>query len=134
MNADIKFRLEDLEIYKLSRELSKACWNIYKELDWHAKKIVGDQFIESSDSVGANITEGYGRFHYLDRIKFFYNSRGSLLESRHWFELLEERGLIKIGELKKEYLSIYKELRPKLNGFIESVYRNRKDSPITNNK
>ncbi len=31
---------------------------------------MGDQFIKSIDSVGANIADGYGRFHYLDRINF----------------------------------------------------------------
>ena len=53
---------------------------------------MGDQFIEAVDSVGANIAEGYGRFHYLDRIKFYYNSRASLIEcNEHWIELLKER-------------------------------------------
>lgn len=126
------FTLKDLEVYKLSRELSKIAWGIYQELDWQIKKIIGDQFIEATDSVGSNIAEGYGRFHYLDRVKFLYNSRGSLLESRHFFELLKERKLIKNQDLQKKYLEIYIQLRPKLNGLIESIYKNK--SPITNNK
>lgn len=119
------FILEDLEVYRLSRELSAVAWKIYLELEWQIKKIIGDQFIEATDSVGGNISEGYGRFHYLDRIKFFYNARGSLLESRHFFELLRERKLIKNLDLEKEYLNIYRKLRPKLNGLIESIYKNK---------
>ena len=84
--------LNDLEVYKLARELSKIGWKIYQDLNWQTKKIMGDQFIEAVDSVGANIAEGYGRFHYLDKIKFYYNSRSSLIEcNEHWIELLKER-------------------------------------------
>lgn len=83
--------LDKLEIYKSSRQLSKIGWKMYQNLTWQEKKLVGDQFIRSLDSVGANVVEGYGRFHYLDKVKLYYNARGSLSESKHWLELLFER-------------------------------------------
>lgn len=117
--------LDKLEVYILSRKLSQVGWEIFEDFDWKLRKIIGDQFIESTDSVGANVAEGYGRFHYLDKIKFYYNARGSLKESRHWFELMVERGIIKENQ-KKKYLEIYSMLSPKLNGFISSSYKNIK--------
>ena len=117
--------LDKLEVYILSRKLSQIGWEIFEDFDWKLRKIIGDQFIESTDSVGANVAEGYGRFHYLDKIKFYYNARGSLKESRHWFELMVERDIIK-NEQKKNYLEIYSKLSPKLNGFISSSYKNIK--------
>ena len=84
-------KLEDLEVYKLSRELSRLGWSIYDRLEWQEKKIMGDQFITATDSFGANIAEGYGRFHYLDKIRFYYHSRGSLAEAIHWLEIMSER-------------------------------------------
>ncbi len=126
--------LEKLKIYILSRELSKIAWEIYENLDWQTKKIMGDQFIESTDSVGANIAEGYGRFHYLDRIKFFYNSRGSLLESHHWLELLKDRNKVINKGLFEKYIENYSELCPKLNAFINSVYNTQKESTSHKNK
>jgi four helix bundle protein len=63
-------KLEDLLVYRLAVELSGMGWDIFKKLSWHEQKIIGDQFIRADDSVGANIAEGYGGFHYLDRIKF----------------------------------------------------------------
>ncbi len=115
--------LQDLEVYQLARELSKIGWEIYDKLDWQIKKINGDQFIESTDSVGANIAEGYGRFHYLDKIKFYYNSRASLMECNdHWIELLYERGKT-TENLYTEFKNIAQKLSVKLNNFISTTYK-----------
>ena len=118
--------LDKLKVYKLARKLSSIAWRIHEQLDWKDKKIMGDQFIESTDSVGTNVAEGYGRFHYLDKVKFYYNARGLLLETRHWLDLLNERD--KVDEkYKKAFLVYYKELRPVLNGLIISTLK-AKDS------
>ena len=116
-------QLKDLEVYQLARELSRLAWKIYESLNWQDKKIMGDQFISSTDSVGANIAEGYGRFHYLDKIKFFYNARGSLLESyTHWLELLYEREKITTEQFEI-MKSVLEKLTLKLNNFISSIYK-----------
>lgn len=115
--------LKDLEVYQLSRNLSKIGWNIYQNLDWQTKKIIGDQFIEATDSTGANIAEGYSRFHYLDKIKFYYNARASLSEcSDHWLELLRERNKAS-EENYQQFKSNAKQLSIKLNNFITITYR-----------
>jgi four helix bundle protein len=120
--------LNELEVYKLARKLSKIGWKIYESLNWQEKKIMGDQFLQSTDSVGANIAEGYGRFHSLDRIKFYYNSRGSLIEcADHWLELLKERGKVSKENYKK-YKIIAKNLGVKLNNFISATYRQKQSN------
>lgn len=117
--------LANLEVYKLARELSRIGWEICEKLDWQTKKINGDQFIESTDSVGANIAEGYGRFHYLDKIKFYYNSRASLMEcSEHWIELLYERNKI-TKDLYIKFKQIAQKLSIKLNNFISTTYKSK---------
>ncbi len=133
MNSKEYLSLDKLETYKLARELSQVSWIIYEKLDWQKKKIMGDQYIESTDSVGANIAEGFGRFHYLDKVKFYYNARGSLLESRHWFSLLDERGLLD-KEDKNKYLNCYKNLRFSLNALIKSVMKKRVINKLIINK
>ena len=115
--------LKDLEVHKFARELSTLGWEIYNKLDWETKQINGVQFIKSTDSVGANIAEGYSRFHYLDKIKFFYNSRGSLTEvNDHWIELLKERNKVN-GTNYRKYKAIAIKLSVKLNNFIKSTYK-----------
>ena len=112
--------LKDLEVYQLSRELSKDAWSVYKNMDWHERKIIGDQWIRSVDSIGANVAEGFGRFHYLDKNRFNYNARGSLLEVKHWKELLYERKMID-EEIFHNFQSRLDKLHYKLNNYIKST-------------
>jgi four helix bundle protein len=115
--------LKDLEVYQLSRELSRIGWKIYDKLDWQKKKIIGDQFITATDSFGANIAEGYSRFHYLDKIKFFYNGRASLTEAlEHWVEILYERKFVdEVNYI--EFKKVGDKASVKLQNFISAVYR-----------
>lgn len=109
--------IADLEIYNISRELSKDAWNIYEELTMSNKLMIGNQFIRSMDSIWANIAEGFGRFHYLDSIKFYYNARWSLQESKHRIEILHDRKLL----LDNNHLLLARKLNTlsvKLNNFI----------------
>ncbi len=115
-------KLGDLEIYRLSLKLSNIAWKVYEKMHWQIKKVIGDQFITAIDSIGANIAEGYGRYHHKDKIKFYYNSRGSLMESKHWTFLLNKRNII----LDNEYDLLMKELNilhMKLNTYIKSCSR-----------
>jgi four helix bundle protein len=85
------------------------------------KKHIGDQFLRSSDSIGANIAEGYARYHFLDKVRFYYNSRASQSEATdHWLELLLERNKINQGTFDA-YKSISKDLQIKLNNFIKQT-------------
>lgn len=118
-------QIKDLEIYKIARELSKTGWDIYETMDWQTKKVIGDQFITATDSFGANFVEGYSRFHYLDKIKFCYNSRGSLSEARDWWlKLLLERKIVK-QEMYDQYFQIAEPASLKLQNFINAVYKAR---------
>lgn len=110
--------LKDLDVYIIARELSREGWKIYEKFEWQDKKIMGDQWISSIDSIGANIAEGFGRYHYLDKNKFNYNARGSLLEAAYWTELLEEREKITAKEAEL-FKSKFQKLHIKLNGYIK---------------
>ncbi|OGF27668.1 hypothetical protein A2303_00365 [Candidatus Falkowbacteria bacterium RIFOXYB2_FULL_47_14] len=118
-------KLGNLEIYKLAIESSDLAWSVFEKMDWQTKKIIGDQFICAIDSVGANIAEGYGRYHHKDKIKFYYNSRGSLLESKHWTLLLQKRKLIQ-KPIYNEMLSNLEKMHKKLNSYIKACCNNIK--------
>jgi len=118
MESQNYIELKNLEVYQLSRQLSTIAWKIFCRLSFEDKKHIGDQFLRSVDSIGANIAEGYGRFHYLDKVRFYHNARGSHFEAFiHWLELLLEREKIS----KEEFEIINGKasiLQIKLNNFI----------------
>jgi four helix bundle protein len=109
--------LTDLEVYRLAKEIAQDAWSIYDRMDYHSKKILGDQFIEAADSVAANIAEGFGRSHYADKNKFNYNARGSLQEFKHWLDTLHQRNFISQEILESMSKKIVL-LSIKLNNFI----------------
>ena len=62
-----------------------------------ARNIVGRQLVEASDSIGGNIAEGYGRYHYKDNRQLQFYARGSLEETGHWLRRALRRNLISEG-------------------------------------
>jgi four helix bundle protein len=71
----------DLEVWKKSRVLRNNITNLVKPFPAEEKYRLSDQIIRSSRSIGNNIAEGHGRFHYADAAKFLINARGSAAET-----------------------------------------------------
>ncbi len=112
--------LEELEVYQIALEISKLAWDIYNELPREHRFTQGSQFLEAAGSTGANIAEGFGRYHYRDSLKFYYNSRGSLLELKHWTTLFIQRSLVQHEKLR-EMIELIEKEHFKLNSFINSI-------------
>lgn len=87
-------KLEELQVYQLSMDLGEKVWSIVNDWSYFEKDTIGKQLIRSVDSVAANISEGFGRFHYKDAKKFYYYSRGSLYETKTWLSKAKNRNLI----------------------------------------
>ena len=62
---------EDLEAWRLARSLKIEIRELIKNFPFDEKYRLTDQLTRSSRSVGANIAEGFGRFHYRDNLKFY---------------------------------------------------------------
>lgn len=71
----------DLDAWKKSHQLRKDVSTLAKGFPQDEKYRLTDQIIRSSRSIGNNIAEGHGRFHYVDSKKFFINARGSASET-----------------------------------------------------
>lgn len=82
-------RLDDLNVYKESMTIGEEVWDLVNQWDYFAKDTVGKQLVKSVDSISANISEGYGRFHYKENKQFCYYSRGSLTETSTWIKKLK---------------------------------------------
>jgi len=64
--------VENLDIYKLSEELSDLIWFEFDNWSKKVQNTIGYQIIRSSDSIAANIAEGFGRYTPKDRAKFLF--------------------------------------------------------------
>lgn len=68
---------KDLDAYKLALKVLKAAYRVSRSLPVEEKYNLADQMRRAAVSVTLNIAEGYGRYHYLDSLRFYYIVRGS---------------------------------------------------------
>jgi four helix bundle protein len=121
-------RLEDLEVYQLADSFGNEVWDIVMAWDYFAKDVVGKQFAKAADSIGANIAEGYGRFHYKENKNFCFFSRGSLIETKSWLKKARYRKLVseeQFNELHNKLETIH----IKLNAYIKFIGQIRRQRP-----
>ena len=112
--------LDELKIYKLSMKLGDEVWEITSRWDFYTKETIGKQLVRAADSIAANISEGYGRFHYKENKHFNFIARGSLFETKTWLEKAASRRLIEASMfeiLKKEM----NDLGRMLNSYIKKI-------------
>ena len=110
----------ELDVYRLAEALADLVWSAYDVWDYKAQHTLGVQVIRASDSIAANMSEGYGRFTPADRKKFFLYARGSFEETKCWLRKAFRRGIIAPSETAK-YKSLIDELGHKLNAFIRAT-------------
>jgi four helix bundle protein len=113
-------RLEDLELYQLAESFSDDIWFIVLEWDYFAKDTLAKQLVRSADSIGANIAEGFGRYHYKENKNFCYFSRGSLIETKGWLNKAKTRNLISETQYS-EYLNKLSTIHLKLNAYLKQI-------------
>ncbi len=79
---------KDLEVYKLSRQLSKELFEISKKFPKEEMYSLTDQMRRSSRSVGAQIAEAWAKRKYEKHfISKLTDADGEQLETQHWLEI-----------------------------------------------
>lgn len=104
-------KLEDLNVYKVSMEIGEIVWRIVSGWAYFDKKTLGAQMVDAADSIGLNIAEGYGRFHFKENKNFCYYSRGSAKETWCALQKASARNLIKpedIDLLRDKFTSYFR--------------------------
>ncbi|MEA3447800.1 MAG: four helix bundle protein [Bacteroidota bacterium] len=113
-------KLEDLNVYQISMKYSEEIYTLVSTWDYFSKDTIGKQLVRASDSISANISEGFGRYHYKDHKRFLYFSRGSLFEAKTWLTKANNRKLIN-NEKYKQLIAICDDLGVRLNNYIISI-------------
>jgi four helix bundle protein len=108
----------DLETWKQSRKIRNIISDLVKNFPGDEKFRLTDQIIRSSRSIGNNLAEGHGRFHYQDNIRFCIIARGFLTETLdHLIVALDEK--IISEEVLDSFQPDYESCLKLINGYIQ---------------
>ena len=118
---------EDLKAWQLARKLMIECHEVASSLPAHEKFDLASQIRRSSKSVMANLAEGYGRYHYLDSLRFYYFARGSLDETISHSITAHDLHYISDQRYQDLY-NLGRETERTLNGYIAYVWKQKQGS------
>ena len=114
----------DLDAWKVNHQLVLDIYMITKKFPREELFSVTDQIRRAASSITANIAEGWGRFHYADRIRFYYQARGSNCEVQNFLMLSKDLRYISEAEYKNLQDLSTKGVQV-INGLIRSVEKIR---------
>lgn len=110
----------DLEAWKKAHELALEIYKITKKFPREEMFGLTSQSRSAACSVSANIAEGFARFHYKDKTRFYYQARGSNAEAQSFLLLARDLSLISCNECP-ELFEKANESRKLINGLIKSI-------------
>jgi len=120
--------LKELRVYQRAMTIGENVWTEVRSWDRFSRDSIGKQFVQSADSIAANISEGNGRFHYGENRQFCHYARGSLEETKTWLAKAESRNLISSSQASslRNEINI---LARMLNAYIRTIGRSQHNAP-----
>ena len=73
---------EEMPVWQKAMDLAVMIFELTQSLPQKEDYGLTSQIRRSALSVSANIAESFGRAHTLDKLNFYYHSRGSLSETK----------------------------------------------------
>jgi four helix bundle protein len=126
MTEDFEKGLEKLIVWQKAIQFaSYICGVIVKKIPEDEKWALISQLRRSSQSVPANIAEGYGRYYYQEGVRFAYIARGSLQETYSHLTYAKEMEYFSSDEFDHSKKEIA-ELMRLLNGYINYLKRTKR--------
>lgn len=113
-------KVQEHTAYKKARQLAKIIWATSLEWDRITLSTLGNQLIRSTDSISANLAEGWSRYSKKDKINFYIIARGSVGETQDWIEKAFERNLINSVDHVK-LMVLLGDLPKDINGLIKGT-------------
>jgi four helix bundle protein len=112
--------IDDLKIYQLGMDVGELIYELVFKWDRLNRNTIGYQLIRAADSISANISEGYGRFHFKEQRQYCYIARGSLYETSTWLTKASHRIPNDKNEIER-LLEMLHSLLKQLNSFINYI-------------
>ncbi len=112
--------LEDVGVLKNAEQIADAIYKISSRWDEFPRDVVGKQIARAADSIGANIAESFGRFHFGEKIQFLYYARGSLFKTKYWLNRVSARELMSSVD-SQSYVTRLTDIARQLNLYVSSL-------------
>ena len=119
MQQEIK-NFYDLGAWKLSHLLVLEIYKITKNFPKEELYGIVSQLRRVASSMTANIAEGFARYHFKDKIRFYYQARGSVAEVQNFLILAKDLEFIRTDVCKALLLQT-DDSRKFINGLIRSI-------------
>lgn len=116
---------EDLEVWQLGHRLAVMIYEFTEGFPEHEMYGLTSQIRRAAVSIPGNIAEGFGRYHYRDRVKFFLNSRGSLNELKSHLLIADELGFLDQRNSQPTF-ELIEAVSVKLNNLITATRRSQR--------
>jgi four helix bundle protein len=112
---------ENLEVWQMGRDLVTKVYMLTASLPQSETFGLTAQTKRAALSVPANIAEGFGRYHYMDKAKFYLNARGSLYELKSHLLIAQDLGYLEKSQAVSDILTLMNNLSIKLNNLIATT-------------
>ncbi len=132
VNMEYVKSYRDLEVYKISRELSRSIFELSKRFPKEEMYSLTDQVRRSSRSIGAQIAEAWGKRkyerHFVNKLT---DSDAEQLETQHWIETARDCAYIS-EQQSTELLTRCFSIGRMLNSMMSkaTAFCQKKPSPI----
>lgn len=110
----------ELEAWKKGHLLVLEIYQITDNFPKNEMYGIISQIRRAASSITANIAEGFARYHFKDKIRFYYNSRGSAAEVQNFLFLAKDLNHIDEERFEKLEEKI-NEVGKLINGLIRST-------------
>jgi four helix bundle protein len=112
----------ELEVWRKAKDLVILIYQFARQFPKEELYGLADQLKRAGNSICANIAEGFSRYHPKDKIKFYYNARGSISECKSHVYIAAELKYISQDNVKKLIVE-YDVVGKMLNSMINSLNR-----------
>lgn len=85
---------DDLDVWEKANTFLMRIYKLVENFPRDEQYLLRKQFLAAASSIGANIAEGFGRYHYQENIQFLRMARGSAAECKNHLIVAHQRNYI----------------------------------------
>jgi len=123
MDNKIK-KFYELDAWTKGHELVLEIYNLTKDFPKEELYGIVSQLRRAASSITANIAEGFARYHFKDKTRFYYQARGSVAEVQNFLLLAKDLKFIDL-KICKKLGEDANEVSQLINGLIRSIEKQK---------